>query len=140
MALSVIGAIGYVIPGHTVDGSDLHSNFHDGGIVALLAFGIVLAAASALRKRGFGAGMLQGILSTGAAIASIVPIVLVHMFSDVESSIGDNLFYLAITGLFLGGLVMLFAEPILYLTMRRAQERAYHARIPRAVAVDRATA
>ena len=132
MALSVVGAIGYVIPGHTVDGSDLHSNFHDGGIWALLAFGVVLAAAAALRKRGFGAGMLQGVLASGGAIATVVPIVLVHLFRDVQPSIGDHLFAIGVIGLFLGGIVMLFAEPILYLTMRRSQERAWHARIPAA--------
>jgi hypothetical protein len=131
MALSAIGAIGYVIPGHRVHG-ELHSNFHDGGPWALLAFGVVFTAAALLRKRKLGAGMLTGVLATAGAIASVVPIVLVHFLSEVQSSIGDHLFGVAILGLLFGGAAMVLAEPILYLSMRRSLERAELPRLPAA--------
>jgi hypothetical protein len=129
MALSALGAIGYVIPGHYVHG-ELHSNFHDGGPWPLIAFGVVFAAAWLLRKRKLGAGLLAGVLAGAGAVASVVPIVLVHFLSEVQSSIGDHLFGVAVLGLLFGGAAMVLGEPILYLTMRRSLERAELPRIP----------
>lgn len=129
MALSALGAIGYVIPGHRVHG-DLHSNFQDGGLWALIAFGVVFAAAAVLRKRKLGAGMITGVLASAGAIASVVPMILVHFMSEVQSSIGDHLFGVAVIGLLFGGVLMLIAEPVLFYAQRRSLERAELPRIP----------
>jgi hypothetical protein len=132
MALSTIGSIGYVIPGHIVNHHDLHSNFADGGPWALIVFGVVFAAAALLRQYKLGAGMLTGVLASAGAIASVVPMVLVHFLSEVQSSIGDHLFGVAVIGLFFGGLLMVIAEPLIYVAQRRSLERSQLPRIPAA--------
>ncbi len=123
MALAVIGFFGYLLPAHSVDGGIWHSNFADGGPLPLVVFGGFCAIAAVLRTRGLGAGMLTGVLAVAAAIASVVPVLLVHLFSHVDQGPGELMFALAAIGLFFGGAVFLIAEPILYWSQRRANER-----------------
>lgn len=124
LALAVLGFAGYVTPAHTVNGGTWHSNYDDGGAMPLLvlaAFGVVVAH---LRTRvGLGAGMLAGLLGPVTAVLVLKPVFLVHMFADVQTGLGDLMMLISVMGLFLGGLAMMIAEPILYATQRRANER-----------------
>lgn len=123
VVMSAIGAIGYLLPAHKLGDEAWHSNFVDGGEVPLLVFGAIAGIAFLLRKRGVGAGSVMGMLAAIGAIASVVPVVLVHMFSTVENGYGEGLYATGVLGLFFGGVVFAFVEPILYITQRRANER-----------------
>lgn len=121
--LAVIGFFGYLMPAHSVDGGTWHSNFTDGGPIPLGVFAAFAVIAAVMRERGLGAGMLTGVLAVGTAIASLVPVLLVHMFRHVDQGPGELMFAVAVIGLFFGGALLLIAEPILYWTQRRANER-----------------
>jgi hypothetical protein len=122
IALSAIGAVGYLLPAHQAHGV-WHSNFADGGPIPLLVFAALGVIALLLRKRGLGAGIAMGVLSTAGAIVSVVPVVLAHLFADVQhDGIGETMFASGVIGLFFGGLFAL-VEPVLYLTQRRSDER-----------------
>jgi hypothetical protein len=124
MALSVIGWFGYLLPAHKVEGhSEWHSNFADGGVFPLIAFGVVLATAILLRRGRLGAGMVTGVVAIAGAIGAVMPVFLVHLFSHVDYSIGEDMLELGCLGLFFGGLTMLLAEPLLYWSQRRSLER-----------------
>ncbi|MBA2538596.1 MAG: hypothetical protein H0V17_03090 [Deltaproteobacteria bacterium] len=124
IALSAIGAIGYLLPAHKLEGDEVwHSNFADGGEIPLLVFGALAGLAFLLRKCGLGAGSVMGLLATAGAIASVVPVVLVHLFATVQNGIGEGMYATGVLGLFFGGALYAIAEPILYLTQRRADER-----------------
>lgn len=131
VVLAVVGFAGYLLPGHSVDGGELHSNYADGGAWPLVIYAVFGVLATHLRTRGLGAGMLTGVLAVGAAIGSVIPVLLTHMFSDVHSGFGDAMMIVASLGLFFGGAVLLVAEPLLYVTQRRANERTH---LPRAYA------
>lgn len=123
LLLAAIGFAGYLLPAHSVDGGAWHSNFADGGAWPLVVFGVFGLLAAHLRTRGFGAGMLTGVLAIAAAIASMVPVILVHLMSHVDNGPGEVMMAISVLGLFFGGFAFLIAEPVLYLTQRRAKER-----------------
>lgn len=125
LLLAAIGFVGYLLPAHSVDGGAWHSNFADGGAWPLVVFGVFGLLAAHLRTRGFGAGMLTGVLATAAAIASLVPVILVHFMSHVDHGPGEVMLAISVLGLCFGGVAFLIAEPVLYLTQRRANERAH---------------
>jgi len=123
IALAALGMLGYLLPAHRLEGEAWHSNFADGGEVPLLVFGAIGVLALILRKRGIGAGSAMGVLASIGAIASVIPVVLVHLFSTVQNGIGEAMYATGVIGLFFGGAVFAIVEPILYLTQRRADER-----------------
>lgn len=124
IGLPVLGAIGYLLPAHKVDGAtEWHSNYADGGVFPLVMFGAVFAIAIGLRRARLGAGMATGVLAAGGAIGALLPVVLVHMLSHVEQSTGEGMFLIGVLGLFMGGIAMLVVEPLLYVTQRRSLER-----------------
>lgn len=129
IALAAIGFAGYLLPAHRVDGRAWHSNFADGGPWPLLVFAALAAIAVVLRQRGLGAGIALGVLSTAAAMASVLPVILVHLLGDVQEGVGEYLYAASVIGLFFGGLFAI-VEPILYLTQRRANERAARLALP----------
>ncbi len=129
VVLAVVGFAGYLLPGHSVDGGAMHSNYADGGAWPLVVYAVFGVLAAHLRTRGCGAGMLTGVLAIGAAIGGVLPVLLTHLFSDVQNGFGDAMMVVASLGLFFGGAVLLIAEPILYVTQRRANERTL---LPRA--------
>ncbi len=123
LVLAAIGFAGYLLPAHSVDGGAWHSNFADGGGWSLGVFGVFGILAAHLRTRGFGAGMLTGVLAVAAAIASMVPLILVHFMAHVDNGPGEVMMAISVLGLFFGGAALLIAEPILYVTQRRANEQ-----------------
>jgi hypothetical protein len=122
LGLAVIGFAGYLLPAHSVDGGAWHSNFEDGGAWSLVVFGVFGVLAAHLRTRGFGAGMLTGVLAIATAIASLVPVILVHFMSHVDNGPGEVMMAISVLGLAFGGVALLIVEPVLYLTQRRANE------------------
>ncbi len=118
VALSTIGALGYVLPAHRID-EDFHSNYADGGAASLLVFLIVGVFAVALRRRGFGAGFVRGLVAMAGAIGALLPVILVHFMQTVEDAPGETLFAIGVIGLFLVGAAALVSEPIFYLLERR---------------------
>ena len=124
IAIATLGAIGYVLPAHRVDeAASFHSNFADGGEMPLFVLAAVATAAYALRRRGLGAGIATGVIATGGAILAVMPVFLVHFLAHVEHAAGDDLFAVGVLGLFFGGIVTAIADPILYISQRRALER-----------------
>ena len=128
--LAAVGFLGYLLPSHRMADGSLHSNFDDGGVFSLvvfLAFGVITAL---LSKRGLGAGILAGVLAVPAAIASVAPIVLTHLFQEVRTDYGEGVFAVGVIGLFCAGVVFAIVEPILYVLQRRANERAAKPSLP----------
>jgi len=123
MLLAVVGFVGYLLPAHRVEGGAWHSNFADGGVWPLVVFAGIGVTAAIARLRGFGAGMLTGVLAGVAAVAAVAPVILTHLFQSVVEGPGEIMFAVAILGLFFGGALLLIAEPILYLLQRRADRR-----------------
>jgi hypothetical protein len=122
---AVVGALGYVLPAHDLgNGEAAHSNFADGGIASLLVFAGVALCTYLLRNRGFGAGIGAGVIAIGGAVLALAPVLLAHMFRDVESLGGETIFLIALLGLFFVGAAALIAEPILYIVERRRMELA----------------
>ncbi|HEU0034854.1 MAG TPA: hypothetical protein VFQ53_29720 [Kofleriaceae bacterium] len=131
-AVAALGALGYLLPAHRLENdATFHSNYADGGPAALLVFGGAIACLLLLRRLRFGAGIVAGIVSMGAAIGALMPVFLVHLFSHVDHAAGESLYALGVLGLFCGGVALLIAEPILYLTQRRALQRARDAELPK---------
>ncbi len=123
MMMSAIGGIGYLLPAHRLANEDWHSNYADGGVLPLISFGVVLLVAALLRKKKLGAGMLTGVIATAGAVVAVIPVILVHLFSHVETGLGEGLFGAGVFALAFGGAIMLIAEPLLYWTQRRSLER-----------------
>ncbi len=131
--LSVIAAVGYVLPAHDLRGeSDVHSNFADGGpfpIIVLLGLAIAFVA---LRRRSFGAGIGAGILSSCAAVGAVIPVFLAHFLADTRELYGEHLFAGAVIGLFFLGPVFVIAEIVLYVMARRRLRRPTPPSVPSA--------
>lgn len=123
MLASAVGAFGYLLPAHSVNGGEFHSNFADGGPMPLVVFGVMFVIAAVLRTKRFGAGLLTGILAPAAAIAALSPVFLQHLIADVTTGVGEDLFAVGVIGLFVGGVAFAIVEPILFATQRRADER-----------------
>lgn len=124
LVLATIGFVGYLLPAHSVNGGAWHSNYADGGAWPLVIFAVFGVLAAHLRTRGFGGAILTGFLAAGAAIASMVPVFLVHLLSDVQTGVGEAMLAISVLGLFFGGIAIAIAEPILYVTQRRATAQA----------------
>jgi hypothetical protein len=138
---AVVAAIAFALPAHRLvyvpsSGGYLdlaaqpgetafHSLLDDGGPLSMVAlFTVAAFALMLMRSRRLGAGMLAGLLSAGGAVLAIGPIILVHLFSKVESAIGADLFAIGELVVFFGGVALVIGEPILYLLERRRIERA----------------
>lgn len=131
--LALIGGIGFVLPAHRVrDEPEFHSNYADGGPASLLVFAGLIAVWWFLRRKRHGAGYLIGVIATGGAVLSVLPIFLNHMFQKVETGPGEGLFGVGVLGLFGLGLVIALVEPILYLGQRRQLERDVDPQFPTA--------
>ncbi len=146
---AAVTAIGYILPAHRLvyvppsggwldlgaqpGESSFHSLLSDGDALPLLVLPFVTVAALLLRTRRFGAGMLAGALSVGAAVVTIAPLILVHLFERYEAGFGADVFALGWLGTFFGGCALFLAEPVLFLLERRRIERANRpAPLPRA--------
>ncbi len=117
---AAIGAVGYVLPAHDLhNGEGAHSNFADGGVVALLVLAAAGLCTYLLRDRRFGAGFAAGVLAMGGAVFALAPVLLAHMFQRVDDLVGEGVFAVGVIGLFCAGAATLFAEPIVYLLERR---------------------
>jgi len=136
VAAAVIGAIGYGLPAHRI-GSDegFHSNYADGGPAPFFTFAAAAACAAAMWRRRWGAGLVVGFTAMVAAFFSLLPVLLVHMFSTVEHASGEDLYDLGVVGLIGLGLATIVAEPILYRGQRRQLERDVDPQFPSARAL-----
>lgn len=153
-AAALVAMIGYLLPAHRLEyvasqggcgGSwfDLaaqpgeatfHSYASDGGPLPIIVLAVVLACVVLLWRGGFGAGIVAGILGAGGAILAIMPVILVHLFSQYEAAIGEVLFPVGLLGLFFGGIALAILDPVLTLVERRRIVRASRpAPLPRAI-------
>jgi hypothetical protein len=104
---------------------------------------IVLAVVSVLAlvvrgRRWLGAGMFAGVLGAGGAVLTVLPVLLVHLFSRHETAIGEYVF--GFGALFIASAAHFLAEPILFLLERRRLEQAARpAPLPVAVVHEPAT-
>lgn len=124
MAGSAVAFAGYLLPAHRREHDEhFHSNFADGGAIPLVVLAAAFVLAALLRTKKIGAGMIAGVLSFGAAIGAVIPVVLVHLFESMRWGIGENIYATGIGTLFFGGALFVVLEPALYLLQRRSDER-----------------
>jgi hypothetical protein len=152
VACAALAALGYFLPAHRaayvpdsgawVDLSSqpgeehFHSNYADGGPLPFAVLIVAAVVAFFLRKLRFGVGFATGVVGAGAAVVSIGAVLLAHMFSRQDSSIGEPVFVLAIIGLFVASCALFIAEPIVHiLEKRRLIAASLPAPLPRAIAV-----
>ncbi len=128
-----VAAAGYAMPAHRLkDESTFHSNYDDGGAFPFVVFVFVAASLVRLRKRKLGSGIASALACSGGAILSVLPIFLTHFLSSYDAGPGETWFAAGFFALFFGGLVMVIAEPILYVLQRAAIERATKITLPEA--------
>jgi hypothetical protein len=150
-AAAGLAAIAYLLPAHRLvyvppsggwldlaqpGESSFHSLYRDGGTLPLIALVCVASAALLLRKYGLGTGMLAGAVAAGGTVVAIAPLILVHLFSQYESAIGEHLFPFGVISTFFVGCALFITEPILYVLERRRIEHATRpTELPRATAL-----
>jgi hypothetical protein len=151
-AAAVVAAIGYVLPAHRLvyvprragvfdlaaqpGATAFHANYADGGVLPLLALAIAAVAALLLRRcRWLGAGVIAGVAGASAAVVTVMPLILVHMFSRYETASGEHLFACGVVGLFVAGCALVVVEPLLFVLERRhLARRTRPAPLPLAIA------
>jgi uncharacterized protein (TIGR03382 family) len=134
--LAAIGAFGYLLPAHRLlESAVAHSNYADGGPATLVVFASAALCWLFARRRGYGTGYLFGLAAIFAAVLAVVPVFLVHLLRTVEHGPGEALFSLGVIGMFGLGIVIMIAEPILYLGQRRQLERDVDPHFPTARAL-----
>lgn len=113
-----------------------HSNYADGGPMPIFVLALAAAVAVLLRKLRFGVGFATGVVGAGASVLAVGAVLLAHMFSRQESSIGEPVFVVAVIALFVTSCALLIVEPVVHiLEKRRLIAASLPAPLPRAIAV-----